>query len=90
VALHDPIVISLPLVTMLAVTRMNAVLRESDTDHRGAAVLDGLTGMLNRTALATRTAEIEHQSRERPVGRGDRRRRRLLQGHQRPLRTRDR
>ena len=70
VALHDPVVLTLPLATMLAVTRMNAVLRESDTDHRGAAVLDGLTGMLNRTALATRTAEIEHQSRMsgRPVG----------------------
>jgi diguanylate cyclase (GGDEF)-like protein len=70
VALHDPVVLTLPLATMLAVTRMNAVLRESDTDHRGAAVLDALTGMLNRTALVTRTAEIEHQSRMsgRPVG----------------------
>ena len=35
---------------------------ESDAQHRSAAILDGLTGMLNRTALAARTHEIEHQS----------------------------
>ena len=45
-------------------------LRESDIEHRGAAVLDPLTGMLNRSALNGRVAEIEEQSKltGQPVG----------------------
>ncbi|MCW2995173.1 MAG: hypothetical protein JWQ18_2668 [Conexibacter sp.] len=62
VVLRDPIVLTLPLATMLAVVMMSSVIRESDAQHRSAAILDGLTGMLNRTALAARTDEIEHQS----------------------------
>jgi diguanylate cyclase (GGDEF)-like protein len=42
---------------------VSTVLRDSDVEHRGASILDPLTGMLNRTALNNRTAEIEHQSR---------------------------
>jgi diguanylate cyclase (GGDEF)-like protein len=62
VVVHDPILLTLPLATVLAVVMMSAVIRDSDAQHRSAAILDGLTGMLNRTALATRTHEIEHQS----------------------------
>jgi diguanylate cyclase (GGDEF)-like protein len=62
VVLHDPIVLTLPIATTLAIVLMSAVIRESDAQHRSAAILDGLTGMLNRTALAARTLEIEHQS----------------------------
>ncbi|WP_445151736.1 GGDEF domain-containing protein [Baekduia sp. Peel2402] len=62
VVLHDPILLTLPIATVLAVVLMSAVIRESDAQHRSAAILDGLTGMLNRTALAARTHEIEHQS----------------------------
>ncbi|WCB92851.1 hypothetical protein DSM104299_01551 [Baekduia alba] len=62
VVLHDPILLTLPVATLLAVVMMSAVIRESDAQHRSAAILDGLTGMLNRTALAARTHEIEHQS----------------------------
>ena len=39
------------------------MLRDSDVEHRGAAILDPLTGMLNRAALVNRTNEIEYQSR---------------------------
>jgi diguanylate cyclase (GGDEF)-like protein len=59
---HDPVVLALPIATTLAIVMMSAVIRESDAQHRSAAILDGLTGMLNRTALAARTLEIEHQS----------------------------
>jgi diguanylate cyclase (GGDEF)-like protein len=62
VVLHDPILLTLPLATVLATVMMSAVIRESDAQHRSAAILDGLTGMLNRTALAARTHEIEHQA----------------------------
>jgi diguanylate cyclase (GGDEF)-like protein len=62
VVLHDPILITLPIATVLAVVMMSAVIRESDAQHRSAAILDGLTGMLNRTALAARTHEIAHQA----------------------------
>jgi diguanylate cyclase (GGDEF)-like protein len=60
--LHDPILLTLPIATVLATVMMSAVIRESDAQHRSAAILDGLTGMLNRTALATRTRELEHQA----------------------------
>jgi diguanylate cyclase (GGDEF)-like protein len=60
--LHDPILLTLPIATVLATVMMSAVIRESDAQHRSAAILDGLTGMLNRTALAARTNEIEHQA----------------------------
>jgi diguanylate cyclase (GGDEF)-like protein len=60
--LHDPVLLTLPLAAMLSITMMSTVVRESDINHRSAAILDQLTGMLNRTALATRTTEIEHQS----------------------------
>ena len=60
--LHDPILLTLPLATVIAVVLMSAVIRDSDAQHRSAAILDGLTGMLNRTALAARTHELEHQS----------------------------
>jgi diguanylate cyclase (GGDEF)-like protein len=60
--LDDPILLTLPVATLVAVVMMSAVIRDSDAQHRRAAILDGLTGMLNRTALAARTREIEHQS----------------------------
>jgi diguanylate cyclase (GGDEF)-like protein len=59
----DPLVLSLLLVAMVSVHTVSTVLRDSDVEHRGAAILDPLTGLLNRAALTNRTAEIEHQSR---------------------------
>jgi diguanylate cyclase (GGDEF)-like protein len=60
---RDPLALSLLLVALASVHTVSTVLRDSDVEHRGAAILDPLTGMLNRTALMNRTVEIEHQSR---------------------------
>ena len=59
----DPLALTLLLVALVAVHTVSTVLRDSDVEHRGASILDPLTGMLNRTALTNRTEEIEHQSR---------------------------
>ena len=59
----DPLALPLLLVALASVHTLSTVLRDSDVEHRGAAILDPLTGMLNRTALMNRTVEIEHQSR---------------------------
>jgi diguanylate cyclase (GGDEF)-like protein len=58
-----PLALALPLIALVAVHTVSTVLRDSDVEHRGASILDPLTGMLNRTALTNRTEEIEHQSR---------------------------
>ncbi len=58
-----PLGLSLLVVALFSVHTVSTVLRDSDVEHRGASILDPLTGMLNRAALANRTAEIEHQSR---------------------------
>ena len=50
------------VLAFVAIHTASTVLRNSDVEHRGAAILDPLTGMLNRSALSNRTAEIEHQS----------------------------
>jgi diguanylate cyclase (GGDEF)-like protein len=60
---EDPLAWALALVALFAVTASAAVHRDSDIENRGAAILDPLTGMLNRAALVNRTAEIEDQSR---------------------------
>ena len=59
---RDPLALTLMLVALASVHTVSTVLRNSDIEHRGAAILDPLTGMLNRAALMNRTAEIEHQS----------------------------
>lgn len=66
----DPLHVTLIVAAIIASASVGAVLRDSDIDSRGAAILDPLTGMLNRHALNTRVPEIEEQSRltGRPVG----------------------
>ena len=41
---------------------LSTALMRSDVHHRGETVIDPLTGMLNRKALASRVAELEQQS----------------------------
>jgi diguanylate cyclase (GGDEF)-like protein len=60
---RDPLALTLLLVAIASVHTVSAVLRDSDVEHRGNAILDPLTGLLNRAALMNRSAEIEHQSR---------------------------
>jgi diguanylate cyclase (GGDEF)-like protein len=70
VTIANPLGLTLPLAALICVCTVAMALRESDIEHRGAAVLDPLTGMLNRSALNGRVAEIEEQSKltGQPVG----------------------
>ncbi|MDA0167265.1 GGDEF domain-containing protein [Solirubrobacter ginsenosidimutans] len=51
-----------PLALMTCIAIFQTVLMRSDVKHRAAAVIDPLTGMLNRQALTQRAAELEQQS----------------------------
>jgi diguanylate cyclase (GGDEF)-like protein len=51
-----------PLAAITAVSLMSTALLRSDLEHRSEAVVDPLTGMLNRNALMTRAAELTQQS----------------------------
>jgi diguanylate cyclase (GGDEF)-like protein len=50
------------LVTLGAVAVLSTALMRSDVDHRTEAVIDGLTGMLNRRALDQRLHELTAQA----------------------------
>jgi diguanylate cyclase (GGDEF)-like protein len=60
--LDDPPILLIPLALVLAVAMMQSVIMRSDVDTRAEAVLDPLTGMLNRKALAGRVHELREQS----------------------------
>ncbi len=51
------------LALVVCVLVLSTALMRSDLDHRAEAIIDPLTGMLNRTALASRVAELEQQAR---------------------------
>ena len=50
------------LTTLTAVAVLSTALMRSDVDHRTEAVIDGLTGMLNRRALDQRLQELTAQA----------------------------
>ncbi len=50
------------LTTVAAVAMLTTALMRSDVDHRTEAVIDGLTGMLNRRALDQRLQELTAQA----------------------------
>jgi diguanylate cyclase (GGDEF)-like protein len=64
----EPVIASLALVVCAAV--LSTPLMRSDIQHRSDAVIDQLTGMLNRNALEVRTHELAQQSQVtgEPVG----------------------
>ena len=68
--LSAPVLIVAPLAQILCVAILCTPLMRSDIEHRSDAIIDQLTGMLNRKALSTRAAELVEQSRLRsePVG----------------------
>jgi diguanylate cyclase (GGDEF)-like protein len=68
--IDDPVVATAPAVVILTIAILSVALMRSDVHHRGAAVIDPLTGMLNRNALSTRVEELAQQSRVsgQPVG----------------------
>jgi diguanylate cyclase (GGDEF)-like protein len=68
--IHDPPLVLAPIALMIAVAMFQTVLMRSDVKHRAEAVIDPLTGMLNRTALARRVEELAQQSQitRQPIG----------------------
>ncbi len=60
--LHAPELVLAPLALVLCVAILSTPLMHSDIQHRTDAVIDQLTGMLNRKALSARTHELAQQS----------------------------
>lgn len=60
---HNPTLVIAPGALIIAVTLLSMAPMHSDVEYRSRAVIDELTGMLNRTALAMRVTELTEQSR---------------------------
>ena len=58
-----PAVVIFPLVLLGMIGLTGSAVGRSSIHYRGAAVVDELTGMLNRSAMVARVAEITHQTR---------------------------
>ena len=67
-AADEPQFIFSALAITFAVTLLSGAVIQSDREHRRGAVIDPLTGLFNRAALAQRFAELEHQARQTPDG----------------------
>ena len=59
---HSPELVTAPLALILCVAVLSTPLMRSDIQHRSDAVIDQLTGMLNRKALSVRVQELTQQS----------------------------
>jgi diguanylate cyclase (GGDEF)-like protein len=59
---QDPEFVFAPLALVLSVAVLSTPLMRSDIEHRSDAVVDQLTGMLNRKALSARALELSQQS----------------------------
>jgi diguanylate cyclase (GGDEF)-like protein len=66
----NPTLVIAPLALVLCVAMLTIPLMDSDIQHRNDAVIDQLTGLLNRKALSTRIPELVQQSQVtgEPVG----------------------
>ena len=60
--LADPARLAIPVAVVIAVAMIVGAARGSDIDHSQMAVLDPLTGMLNRNALASKTVHLARQT----------------------------
>jgi diguanylate cyclase (GGDEF)-like protein len=58
----SPQILIAPIALVLSVAMLSTALMQSDIQHRSDAVIDQLTGMLNRKALAVRVQELAQQS----------------------------
>jgi diguanylate cyclase (GGDEF)-like protein len=61
-ALHNPGFVALPVALVGAAGLIGSAAGRSALDHRDAAVVDRLTGMLNRSALLARVSELAHHA----------------------------
>jgi diguanylate cyclase (GGDEF)-like protein len=59
---NNPELVIAPLALILCVAVLSTPLMRSDIQHRSDAVIDQLTGMLNRKALSARVHELAQQS----------------------------
>jgi diguanylate cyclase (GGDEF)-like protein len=68
-AIHDPVPMIATLALLVGVISIVWALQAAELHHRDEAILDPLTGLLNRHALVPRFIEISHQARltEQPV-----------------------
>lgn len=60
--IENPTRVVAPAALIITVTMFSLALMRSDVEHRSRAVVDTLTGMLNRAALAGRAEELAQQS----------------------------
>ncbi len=61
-AAHDPLLVMVTLTLLVGLAAITSALTGAELIHRDAAVLDPLTGLLNRTGLEARVAELEQQA----------------------------
>jgi diguanylate cyclase (GGDEF)-like protein len=59
----DPTRLISALTLLVGITAIASALTEGELEHRDLAVLDPLTGLLNRSSLESRVVEIEQQAR---------------------------
>lgn len=60
--IDDPPILIAPAALIVAVAILSTALMRSDLQHRTEAVIDQLTGMLNRNALSARVNELTQQA----------------------------
>lgn len=60
--LSSPQLVIAPVALIVSVAVLSTALMQSDIQHRNDAVIDQLTGMLNRKALSVRVQELAQQS----------------------------
>jgi diguanylate cyclase (GGDEF)-like protein len=61
--IHDPAPLVATLALLAGVVSIVWALQAAELHHRGEAIIDPLTGLLNRNALVPRFAELSHQAR---------------------------
>ena len=59
---HDPAILAIALAELVIIALIGWAVGQSAIDHRSESVVDHLTGLLNRSALDARAAELAHQS----------------------------
>ena len=68
--IDNPPILIAPVAMVIAVAMLQTVVMRSDVETRASAVIDPLTGMLNRHALTSRIAELKQQAQvvNEPIG----------------------
>ncbi|HTZ86713.1 MAG TPA: diguanylate cyclase [Solirubrobacteraceae bacterium] len=61
--IHDPASLVATLALLIGIVSIVWALQAAELHHRGEAIIDPLTGLLNRNALVPRFAELTHQAR---------------------------